>query len=427
MASGRRKPDVAVVYSSLAPKSRGSHDLAFYLGGLLFLGGYSTVHMVEFQTSSAAKSQDEPSLVGVKVLPFFESTPQSIQECGDFHPRAKMEVLSRCQVILVCVHGPETKDCAQALRKLIPDHGGRGLFAFQIGCRHYSHLRDAFNESGNWTFEGAVGFRVVWDESGTCLGPLKHGSIVVERLSRDKADMGTKYTNLLETMGIPMLFQKTVTALSWGTMVHDLHLYAAAALGVKVDALFALRDRRMIYALMMRECLSALSTAAGQGGWSPSNQASCAVSLEWIEQLLCLPDALFWPFKRLFYRPALPKPPSPVLVDRLDGKCGDVAWVLKDLVEVGNKYGAPMPVCTRVLHLLSKNVAPEDAVATTLSLKDVRGANSSLSDSTRRLIWSILRLCAVVSALICLWMLLDTLPRREITLGDSEPPTHEEL
>lgn len=94
-----------------------------------------------------------------------------------------------------------------------------------------------FSDSGNFTFEGAVGFRVTWSASEQCLVPVGQGesasacpahprprvqtpltmrpraagSIVVERLSREKEDMGTKYTNLLATMGVPMLYRKTVT------------------------------------------------------------------------------------------------------------------------------------------------------------------------------------------------------------------------
>lgn len=79
-------------------------------------------------------------------------------------------------------------------------------------------------------------------------------SLVMERLTKEKAEYGSRYVNLLSTMGVPIIFRKVLTTYSWGGLVHDAVYCSNALTGGPLDTHLRDRSNRLVFAQMLREC-----------------------------------------------------------------------------------------------------------------------------------------------------------------------------
>ena len=295
-------------------------------------------------------------------------------------------------------------------------------------------------------FDGAVGFHVVKGrgDDGT-LRSLSSGQIVLERLNKEKAEHGSQYINLLGTMDIPILFQKVLTPFTWGSLVHDCCLATNALTGGTMQEHLAVRSNRLVYAQMIRECMQvraavlcrcallcapltttgahcattpcdcqAFSTAAQRGGWALDNSASCAVPLKWLEQLLCLPNALFFPVYWAFLQ-CTPCAGSPMQDDLQARRRTNVAWALGELTAVGKRYGVPMPACTRIQTLVEEAVGDGNGVPS-LAPEALLKAIDAPFQSTQQLVHSLCLVAAAVFGLLLLAFVVDVLLPRELPL-----------
>ncbi len=80
-------------------------------------------------------------------------------------------------------------------------------------------------------------------------------SLVVERLSKEKAEYGSRYINLLATTNIPIFFRKVITPYTWGGMINDVVHCSNAITGGSLDAHLRNRRNRLVYAQMLSECM----------------------------------------------------------------------------------------------------------------------------------------------------------------------------
>ena len=321
------KPIVGCVYSATGVSGE-SELSAQYLGGLLFLGGYSSVKLVAMHKEG--KSDDTISSASVssgKITlsnPYWPSPgPRDVEDGEHFKRNCEFASLADCHVIIVCVDALDTERCGKALCKLLPKKKMSddttppvGIFTLQHGCKNHEKLSSALNGSEHMLLDGAIGFHVAKSPIDGVLRPFMPGSLVLERLSKEKAEFGSPFVNLLSTTDIPILFRKVLTPFTWGTMIFNAGITANALTGSSMEEHFRSRTNRLVFAQIIRECLSTFRAAAGyQANWAPDCSASFSLSLGVLEQILCLPNVLWVP----------------------------VAWTL---LKIAPGAGSPTQVCT---------------------------------------------------------------------------------
>ena len=201
---------VGVVFSDSV--SLESRHLAEYLGSLLYLGQYSCVRLVNI-----SKSPSSPSTSPILVIPPAQRARVSVLASEDFVVDSELEILKGCHLILICVSSEDTSATAQWLSKHLPktvkeSTDPKCIISLQHGCRNFEVLCSSdLSKGNNILLDGSVGFHIVKGADDGVLRPILPGQLVVERLSKEKAEHGEKFVNLLSTAGIPILFSKSLT------------------------------------------------------------------------------------------------------------------------------------------------------------------------------------------------------------------------
>ena len=397
------KPKVALIHSG-CKRSDASTNLAHYLGGCLALAGYSDVKLLRFDT---AKGAPPPPRVPLMVVPPGAAAPNIPNE-RDLFFSADLDAVKECQVVVVCVDPPETEACGKRLAKLLPDKGRIGVFSLQHGCKNFVELKSSLDSTGNILVDGAVGFQVIRSALDDSLRVVAPGKIALARLSKEDADEGLKYVDLLQSSGIPMYFRKVMTPFTWGTLIAHTCDASNALTGDSMQE--HLRDWRMrrVYAAMIRESCFSLSKAARSGGWAPDGSAAMGgLSLRQLELALCLPNWLFVLLSS-WIAPVGADARSPTQLDLRARRETSLKWTLGELIDVGKRYDAPMPVASKVLELLQEAIARGDGVPMikTEELYSTLGSPSASSHELRSLV---LKIVAAILTIIIFFAMFDVL------------------
>lgn len=202
------KPNVGVIFSGARTTSE-SKDLGLFLGALLYLGKYSCVKFVELDSDEKSKSQEETETVKV----FSGGAVHTLCSSTDFQLNSKTEALETCHLIVVTVFSDDTPRCAELISKLPPMKDKmRCIVSLQHGCKNFEKLSSILTEKQCILMDGVCALHVSRSAVDGLLLPLVHGgSLVLERLSKEKAEEGEKFLNLLSTMNLPILFRKLLT------------------------------------------------------------------------------------------------------------------------------------------------------------------------------------------------------------------------
>lgn len=410
--SGFVKPSVAFVHSGLEFSSE-SQLMARYLAACLFLGEYATCHTVCFD-SGKAKAMRGPAPRSITVVPPKKSRPVEVQQSVDFQLDAGFDVLKECQVVVVLVDSLDSDALAERLAKTLPKKRNIGVFCLQHGVKNYSALEHALEETGNFSFDGVAGMHVVEDLNTGALKMLsKGGSLVIERLSRDKTDWGNKYINLLSTMDVNILFRKLLTPHTWGMLVLHLFLSTNALCGGTARQHLRSRPARRVCAQMIRESRAVLTAAARKGQWTPDITAGCWLSLAAFEQMLCLPTFLFVPLSWFVFN-VTADAGSPTQVDLHARRKTNVSFTLSELVEVAIKQAVPAPALKLVRQEMRKAVSAGDGVPSidpAELFQQVGSPTASTDDLVSTVAWRV----GIFLGLVVLLILIDAAIPREGT------------
>jgi len=413
MEPRRVKPRVAIVYTSHAQATSASYDFAHYFGACLYLAGYSSVKLVPFG-SPPKKKTAEPlpaRSAAISVVPYGEKKAVQVEHCDDFKMEADIAIVKECQLVLVCVNPPDTEACGTKLASLLPKNKNIGIFSFQYGVKNFVALEPCFEDSGNIMFDGAVGLHVVRLPQTNALCCLAGGSLVAERLSREKVDWGTKYLNLLESSMVPILFRKVLTPFTWGTLVHDTVLATNALTGGSLQSHLRVRKNRLVYAQMIRESLQAFTAASKGGKWEPDGAAAGPFSLKMLELALCLPTFIFVPLTYVLVSHA-PGAGSPMQADLHARRSTSFGWSISELCDVGRKHSVPMPAVKSVRTLLKDAIDSGNGVPS-ISPDELYSKAGSPTRSTQDLITKVLWWSGGTTLLVVFFILLEVaVPRR---------------
>jgi len=303
----RRKPRVGIIASGPHKISNQSQLLAQYLGGLLVLGEYSNVRIAYLDSETSCKTPSKDATKSITLMPAScRGSPQTVPVGTDFELYAELSSLKDCDMIINVANASDSGQCAHVLKQVLSDRSERempiGLFSLQHGARSFETISSNLKGQDHLLLlDSTIGFHVVEGKVDGVLRPLLPGSIIMERLSKEKAEHGLKFDNLIATMDIPILYRKVLTPFTWGTMIFDCCFSLNALSGESLEDHLKDRHARLIYAQMIRECLQAFKAAAQLGPWAPDGSASCPVSLSILEVLLCLPTLLFVPIFRCLF------------------------------------------------------------------------------------------------------------------------------
>mmetsp|Transcript_4240 Transcript_4240/g.5413 ORF Transcript_4240/g.5413 Transcript_4240/m.5413 type:complete len:429 (+) Transcript_4240:46-1332(+) len=421
MASNRIKPIVGIIHSDEESDSSESSLLAKYFGALLFLGEYSSVRITALPLNPKNKKNKSKNKTTekntsnekqVSVLHIATNKPKIVVESEDFQMKADIKDLKDCHVIIVCVNPTDTQQCAEILKKLPTKKTPVGIFSFQYGCKNFDTLSGCLGTVDHLLFDGAVSFHIVKGLSDQVLRPLIKGqNLVLERLTAEKAEFGSNYVNLLSTMEIPILFRKTLTPFTWGSMVFNCHTCLNALTGDPMKEFMSLRRNRLLYAQMIRECLAALRMAAAHGDWVPDGGACCPVTLAVLEQALCLPDFIYPIFAYFCLQCSTSDNGSSVQVDLHNGQDTNGLWCMKQLIDVGTKYKIKMSLCLLVYEEIEKAIKLKEGVPRikTDAIIKILNKNDIVLLSTNQLIKSLLILFIIILGLWVLSFVVDVL------------------
>ena len=139
-----RKPIVALVCSN--PRFADSDEsrlLAQFLGGLLHIGGFSRVRVVNLPGPCDGVKADAPEIheKQITIVPMEKITPTVVTESEDFLLNAPCDCLKECHVVIVCVSPPDSTRTGEMLARLIPKKDVPiGIFSLQHGCKNFDKL-----------------------------------------------------------------------------------------------------------------------------------------------------------------------------------------------------------------------------------------------------------------------------------------------
>jgi ketopantoate reductase len=206
------KPCVSIIYSSLETKYTSQ-----YLGALLFLGGYSKVKVSALPTVKGVSEKAQLQVEGTEkhiLVSVNRKTEGSktVAECSDFCLNVDFKDLTDSNIVIVCVASCDTERCSTLLSKMLVKNEKMpvGVFTFQNGVKNFEKL-DSLKSLGHLVFDSAIGFHVVKRRTDGVLMMAVEGQLVIERLSKEKAEVGAQFINLLSTSDIPILFRRNLT------------------------------------------------------------------------------------------------------------------------------------------------------------------------------------------------------------------------
>ena len=416
------KPKVGVIYSSSPHGSLESRAMAFYLAGNLVGTGYAEVSLISYRADEAF---DDVQALGRTRLCYLNEKRQKILEVPSADIRYEhMTAIQDCHVLIITVSADDVDKCCAKIKEFVQLKKNIVIFSMTRGHHSSSLIKDTLASSKNIiAIEAVMGFCVVETSyHASSNKPLPHSTyvptvprpqIAMERLSKEIEAAATGPVNLIECMGIPVLYRRNLSTIYYGNLLYE-NIYAISVLSkLTVSQTMGKLRYRLLFAYTMREACIAMGSASRGNGWMPD---MCLVSSfltpRSLELLLCLPSPLFDVFSYLFGIRFSDRLQSPVVSDIQSSRKSNCMNTVKEMISMGSKYSHDMLLTKKVYEKICEI---EDAGAAYTSLDLARAvaeaeavvyAGRSVHSSVLSLSFVALRVLAVTAAACLLYFLV---------------------
>lgn len=365
--AGHTLPHVALIYSESQSHSNESKHLSRYLAAHLVATGYAHVYLIGHSPNGMPCEVSASNRTRTLYVPANQSKPSEIPSSDIKFEHWSFLQSGRVHIIIICVNSNDTESCRDKLSELLQSTKNNDqkrsivIFSMQRGVRNGSIFKDGLSNMAGVAFvDCAIGFAVVpHPNNGAYCATVTKPRIVIERLSKEIENMALGPVNLIESMGFEVLFRKSLTPLTWGTLVWE-NIHALNSLtGGTMAHMMSNHHYRLILASMIRECVVALKAAARGGKWeidfSLITGSGANILNPWtIEFFLVLPNFFYFPIAYIVGLSCLsPSLTSPLILDIDEGRQSMLRYHFAELISSGERFKVKMPVCTAVYETIS--------------------------------------------------------------------------
>ena len=345
-----QRPVVAIIYSEGDRFSAESRNMAWWMAAQLGDLGCCIVHLVGVSPDGIpTNSLNQGKKERIVFMGSWNGKKVEVP-AGDIN-HSHFDMLNTAHVVIVMVNSSETYMCVEKMKQQLGQSSSVGhkctIFSLQRGVRNNEAVREAFTGRKDLAIvEGIAGFAVVYDERHKAYVPTEaYPAIVLERLSKEVADIANGPCNLLENTGLYVNYRKTLTTYAWGMLIWETIHCLSGMTGQTVMQTLLNPRCRLILASTFREASVALETASRGGDWRADLLLIHPfITPRMVEMWLCLPTFFF----RLVGWCLTILPPhglySNVAFDLQNGRKSTLSASLGELCATGKVYGVEMPV-----------------------------------------------------------------------------------
>lgn len=415
------KPKVGVIYSSSPRGSHESRALAYYLAGNLVGTGYAEVSLIGYR---ADEGFDDLQALGRSRLFYLNEKRQQILEVPSADVRYEhMTAIQDCHVLIITVSADDVDKCCAKIKEFVQLKKNIVIFSMTRGHHSSSLIKDTLASSKNITaIETVVGFCVAESTyHASSSKPLPHSAyvptvprpqIAMERLSKEIEGAATGPVNLIECMGIPVLYRRNLSTVYYGNLLYE-NIYAISVLS-KLSVAQTMRTfrYRLLFAYTIREACIAMGSASRGNGWTPD---MCLVSTlltpRLLELLLCLPSPLFDVASYLLGMHFSARLMSPIVSDIQSGRTSNCMNTIKEMITMGSRYSHDMLLTKKIYEKICEiegagaGYKSLDCAAAVAEAEAVVYQGRAVHSSLLSLSFVALRVLAVVSAASLLYFL----------------------
>lgn len=308
----------------------GAGSIGCYVGGCLLTAGAD----VTFIGRERLKKDVEAS--GITVTNYLgrkdKLTTQQVTYTTD------NDVLSKADVILLCVKSQDTISSASIIKKLAKEDCT--LVSLQNGVSNAHVLRQALSQV---VVAGMVPFNVFYKGKGHFHCGTE-GNIALE----DPNNHCTKLIKALENASLPVTVYRDMSAVQYGKLIMNLNNAVNALSGIPLKSQLGNRQYRLVMAKVLSEALTVLNAE----GITPARTGKVIPKL--MPKIMKLPNFLF----NMVAASTLkidPEARSSMYEDLVLGRRTEIDYLNGEIVRLGKKHHIATPVNNHIVELIKQS------------------------------------------------------------------------